>query len=392
MRLEHKCVRSRENKKVTAEFIAERYLEEFRSNPSWKIKQIRDRVLQGLGITVTYFRAWMARCRAKLIIFGSAREQYARVWDYGKAIMKYNPGSGCNVMVEGFDQPEPPIFLRMFVCLRAVKDGFLKGCRPIIGVDGCHLKGAYPGQILVAVSKDGNNGIYPIAWATCEIENKDTWIWFLQSLMDSLGNVDGTSLTFMSDRQKGLVEALATVVPNAETRFCVRHIWANFKLKFTGTVFKELFWSAARATTLPDHEMAMDQIKELNQEAYDYLLKIPTKHWCRHAFTENCKSNMLLNNMCETFNSVIRDARDKPILTQMEWMRRYMMNRNNEKWEDSKHFRSNLTPYVHKLFQRISYVSRNCIIQAARDDTYEVQLYDDQVLVDLGNNTCSCYH
>ncbi|XP_021764632.1 uncharacterized protein LOC110729230 isoform X2 [Chenopodium quinoa] len=48
---------------------------------------------------------------------------------------------------------------------------------------------------------------------------------------------------------QGLVEALSEVVPNAETRFCVRHIWANFKLKFTGSVFKELFWSAARATT-----------------------------------------------------------------------------------------------------------------------------------------------
>ncbi|XP_021727902.1 uncharacterized protein LOC110695018 [Chenopodium quinoa] len=96
--------------------------------------------------------------------------------------------------------------------------------------------------------------------------------------------------------------------------------------------------------------------------------------------------------MCETFNSVIRDARDKPILTQMEWMRRYMMRRNNEKWEDSKELTSNLTPYVHKLFQRMSYVSRLCIVQAARDDTFEVQLNDDQVLVDLEKATCSCNH
>ncbi|XP_021723896.1 uncharacterized protein LOC110691282 [Chenopodium quinoa] len=76
----------------------------------------------------------------------------------------------------------------------------------------------------------------------------------------------------------------------------------------------------------------------------------------------------------------------------MEWMRRYMMKRNNAKWEDSKEITSNLTPYVRKLFQRISYVSKNCIIQAARDDTYKVQLKDDQVLVDLGNGTCSCNH
>ncbi|XP_021774681.1 uncharacterized protein LOC110738596 [Chenopodium quinoa] len=392
MKLEHKCVRSRENKKVTAEFIAERYLEEFRTNPSWKVKQIKDRVLHDLGVEVTYYRAWMARCRAKLIIFGSAREQYARVWDYGKAVLKYNPGSGRNVVINGIEKPEPPLFMRMFICLRPLKDGFLKGCRPIIGVDGCHLKGGYPGQILVAVSKDGNNSIYPIAWATCEVENRETWVWFLESLMQCIGSADGAGFTFMSDRQKGLVEALSEVVPNAETRFCVRHIWANFKLKFTGSVFKELFWSAARATTFVEFQIAMQQIRELDEDAYNYLENIPTHHWCRHAFSDSCRSNMLLNNMCETFNSVIRDARDKPILTQMEWMRRYMMRRNNEKWEDSKEITTNITPYVHKLFQRMSYVARNCIIEAARDDTYEVQLNDDQVLVDFPNWSCSCNH
>ncbi|XP_021730761.1 uncharacterized protein LOC110697683 [Chenopodium quinoa] len=286
-----------------------RNLEEFKSNPSWRIKQIKDRVL---------------------------------VWDYGKAVMKYNSRSGCNAVVDGIDQPEPPLFMRMFICLMPLKYGFLRGCRPIIGVDGCHLKGAYQGQILAVVSKDGNNNIYPIAWATVEIENRKTWEWFLESLMQKIGSAGGFGFTFMSDRQKvnRLVEALAAIVPKAETRFYVRHIWANFKLRFTSSVFKELFWSAARVTT--------------------YVF--------------------------------IRDARDKPILTQMEWMRRYMMKRNNEKWEDSKLITSNLTPYIGKLFQRMSYVSRNCIVQAARDATYEVRLKDDQVLVDLGNGTCSYYH
>lgn len=71
----------------------------------------------------------------------------------------------------------------------------------------------------------------------------------------------------------------------------------------------------------------------MSEEAFMYLDNIPVRHWSRHAFTTNCKSNMLLNNLCEIFNAVIREARDKPILTQMQWLRRYMMRRNNEKWE-----------------------------------------------------------
>ncbi|XP_021743218.1 uncharacterized protein LOC110709314 [Chenopodium quinoa] len=296
--------------------------------------------------------------------------------------MKYNPGFGCNVVVDGIDSPEPPLFLRMFICLRPLRDGFAKGCRPMIGVDVCHLKGAYPGQILVAVAKDRNNNLFPLAWATVEAENKESWGWFLESLMEMFTHDQGAGLTIMSDGQKGLLEAMADVVPKAEKRFCVRHIWENFKLKFPGSTYKELFWAAARSTT---------EVK-LSQEAYDYLVNIPTQSWSRHAFSSNCKSNMLLNNVCETFNAVIRPARDKPILTQMEWMRRYVMNRNNEKWEDSKQITSNLTPYVRNVLARIEFVSRKCVVQPSRDETFEVQLMDDQECVDLQKETCTCYH
>ncbi|XP_021765437.1 uncharacterized protein LOC110729953 [Chenopodium quinoa] len=230
---------------------------------------------------------------------------------------------------------------------------------------------------------------------------------------------------------------MADVIPKAEQRFCVRHSWANFKLNYTGSTFKELFWRAARATTCwyawllvlsawllilseywfmllsafvcicykcPafihvvlnwyvieycqfEHEIAMESIKFLDEEAYDYLANIPTSHWCRHAFTPNCKSNM-----CETSNAVIRPARDKPILTQMEWMRRYIMNRNNEKWEDSKEMTHNLVPYVRHVLARIDFVARSCVVQPSRGNTFELQLKDDQVLVDLDKETCTCYH
>ncbi|XP_021724314.1 uncharacterized protein LOC110691684 [Chenopodium quinoa] len=276
--------------------------------------------------------------------------------------MKYNPGSGCNVVVDGINSLETFLFMRMLICLRPLRDGFAKGCRTLIGLDGCHLKGAFPGQILVAVAKDGNNNLFPLAWATVEIENQETWGWFLKSLMAMFTHDQGAGLTIMSDRQKGLIKAMVDVIPKAEQRFCIRHIWANFKLNYTGSTFKELFWKAPRATTYFEHEISMESIKFLDEEAYEYLANIPTSHWCRHAFTPNCKSNMLLNNMCETFNAVIRPARDKPILTQMEWMR------------------------------RIDFVARSSVVQPSRGNTFEVQLKDDQVLVDLDKETCTCYH
>ncbi|XP_021747335.1 uncharacterized protein LOC110713178 [Chenopodium quinoa] len=387
------------NKKVTAESLADRYLEEFRSNPTWKIRQIQERALTDLGIKVSYFKAWLARCRAKLIIFCSSAEQYAKVWDYAKALVVHNPGTGCVVVVDGIEQPEPPLFLRMFVCLAPLRDGFVSGCRPIIGVDGCHLKGAYPGQILVVVAKDGNNHIFPLAWATVEIENKDTWSWFLEALVDSIGGKDeGEGLTFMSDRPKGLLEAFENVVPKAETRYCVRHIWSNFKQQFQGSLFKELFWNVARAYThyynaygQTDFEVAMESINFLSEEAYDYLANIPPQHWSRHAFSPTCKSNMLLNNLCETFNAVIRDARDKPILTQMEWLRRCMMKRTNDKWMAASEWEGLCVPYVKKVFDGLEKYARTCTVQSGWGELYEVEYKDDTCVVNLEARTCTCY-
>ncbi|XP_021854885.2 uncharacterized protein [Spinacia oleracea] len=394
MNLRHTCVRTTVRKCVKSDYLCERYLETWRSDPHWKLKKFMERVMLELGVKITYSTAWLARARAKLALYGSSAEQYGRVWEYAKAFLTHNPGSSCLVLVDSNFGPEKPLFLRMYCCLEPLMNGFRNGCRPIVGLDGCHLKGAYPGQILVAVGKDENNNIFPIAWATVEIENTETWCWFIDLFMkDFDGGSNGVGLTFMSDRQKGLLEAIKTVTPQANNRFCVRHIWANFKLNFTRTLFKDLFWDAARATTFMDFEIAMESIRFLDEDAWSYLDDIQPTHWSRWAFLTDVKSNMLLNNLCETFNAVIKDARDKPILTQMEWMRRYMMKMNNDKWEAAKKMKGRkLMPYIGTVFDGLEKYSRGCIVKQSRDDQYEVELGSDQVTIDLANRTCSCFH
>ena len=135
----------------------------------------------------------------------------------------------------------------------------------------------------------------------------------------------------------------------------------------------------------------MESIKTLDEDAWEYLDDIPEKHWSRHAFSIECKSNMLLNNMCETFNAVIKECRDKPILTQMEWLRRYMMKRNLEKWQGVQSYVGLNMPYIKKTFDGMEVEKRNCILQMSRIDIYEVQHRGDQFVCDLNARTCTCY-
>ncbi|KAH9619390.1 hypothetical protein KSS87_019066 [Heliosperma pusillum] len=257
LNLEHSCVYTTKNSMVTSEFIAKKYLEVWRPDPGWSLIGTQSRVKLDYGVDVNYHKCWLARARAKLLIYGNSDEKYTRVWDYAHTIKKYNPGSSAFVIVGRIEIP-PPVFKRMYICLRACVEGFVNGCRPLIGVDGCHLKGMCSGMILVVVAMDGNNNIFPIAWAIVEVENRDSWQWFLEVLVTDIGVDEGADFTFMSDRQKGLLDALKMVVPKSEIRFCVRHIWANFKLQFPGQAYKDSFWKAAWATTEGDYKCALE--------------------------------------------------------------------------------------------------------------------------------------
>ncbi|CAN0928547.1 hypothetical protein LINGRAHAP2_LOCUS36562 [Linum grandiflorum] len=79
---------------------------------------------------------------------------------------------------------------------------FIAGCRRFFALDGCFLKGEVPGMILSAVGKDGNNQMFPIAWAVVESENRSSWGWFITILQETMGLDDGTGWTVISDQQK----------------------------------------------------------------------------------------------------------------------------------------------------------------------------------------------
>ncbi|KAL0360085.1 UNVERIFIED_CONTAM: hypothetical protein Sradi_3693000 [Sesamum radiatum] len=276
-----------------------------------------------------------------------------------------------------------------------MKQGFLAGCRPILGVDGCHLKGPHGGILLTAVGVDPNNNLYPVAYAVVQRESKDTWEWFLTVLKQDLNIQRDEEFTFMSDKQKGLIQAFISVFPNSAHRFCVRHLHNNFKTAgFRGLAYKNALWKAARASTPGEFKLRMEELRQLDQTAFDWFNDKPASEWSKSHFTEIPKCDMLLNNCCESFNANIMDARDKPILTMLEWIREYLMRRLQEnrdkaarKWTDG------LCPKIQKILQKQVEKIGDCIPIKANDRHYQISCYDGaQFSVDLDRRTCTCRH
>ena len=93
--------------------------------------------------------------------------------------------------------------------------GFFSGLRPIVGLDGCHLKTSMGGQLLCAVGHDGNENMFPLAIAIVDIEEKSSWKWFLQLLFEDFGKPTETGWVFISDKQKVIATlAISILIDN----------------------------------------------------------------------------------------------------------------------------------------------------------------------------------
>ncbi|GJY59861.1 heat stress transcription factor B-4-like protein [Tanacetum coccineum] len=248
-------------------------------------KKGRIQLQRELEVQISMSKAFRAKAKAEREIREDHVLQYFMLRDYVVELQSTNPNTIVKIAVERNTDLSLPtrVFQRIYVCLGALKLGFRACKRDLLGLDGAYMKGPFPGQVLVAVGLDSNNGIYPLAYALVEAETKSLWCWFLQYLGDDIDLHPNLNFTFISDRQKGIIPAIKTIYPTAKHRYCLRHIHENMK----------------------DFEKCMLELKTMNPKAHEWLNKILAEHWARSHFSGRAKSDLFLNNMCEVFNGKI---------------------------------------------------------------------------------------
>nr|XP_043625845.1 uncharacterized protein LOC122597298 [Erigeron canadensis] len=338
-------------------------------------------------------KAQRAKRSAQGQLRGDYTRQYNMLRDYVLELHTSNPESTIKLEVEPPMNPESNerIFKRIYVCLGALKRGFKTAGRELLGLDGAFMSGPFPGQVLTAVSIDSNNGIYPVAYAVVEAETTNSWTWFLECLGDDLDLDRRSNYTFMSDRQKGIIQAIAKVFPCAEHRYCLKHIHENMKLQWRGTAFKNHVWKCASATTVPEFNKCMLDLKNYSEPAYKWLLKIPPQHWARSHFTGRAKSDVLLNNMCEVLNSKLVKGRAMPIIHCLEYIREYLMIRIDNVRKVIAKSKGPLTPTATRIFEWIKTEAESYKAIFNGTDKYQVSgPWGDQCVVNMTNMTCSC--
>ena len=135
------------------------------------------------------------------------------------------------------------------------------------------------------------------------------------------------------------------IIPYVEHRYCVKHIYNNFKVDHKGLELKDALWRCAVATTVREFERCMQYIRDLDEKAYEYLAKIAHAQWTRSHFTPRALTDCLVNNLSKPFNAMILKSRDKLILAMLECIRVRLMTRLYTKKEGIQKYTGKLCPY-----------------------------------------------
>ena len=117
----------------------------------------------------------------------------------------------------------------------------------------------------------------------------------------------------------------------------------------------------------------MRALEELDKNAADWLKRHDPKCWSRHAFSTRAKSDMLLNNIAEPFNSFILEARDKPILTMLEMIRRMLMKKFAAKKEGMIKYLGPICPRIQVKLEKAKQASIQCFPYMVGDGRFEVE-------------------
>ena len=158
--------------------------------------------MQDVYVDLSINQVYRGKRKVREFILGDERLQYGKLRNYVEMIRVIDVESKVILQTEITEPNTQPKFKRMYVRYNAQKVGFLGGCRPLVGLDGCHLKGQFGGYILSATARDENNNIFPVALGVVKQENKDSWVCFLQTFANDIGRPDELNLVFILDRQK----------------------------------------------------------------------------------------------------------------------------------------------------------------------------------------------
>ncbi|XP_060179191.1 uncharacterized protein LOC132609299 [Lycium barbarum] len=271
--------------KVKAEYITDlvhHTLQEI--TPKFVIEEMRSRY----GLHIGYHKAWRSLQHAYNVIRGSPENNYRLLPQYLHMMKLRNPGTVANIKWTADNK-----FKYAFFAHGASIEGW-KHCRPVMMVDATFLKSKYRGVLMIAVAKDGNNCIFPLAFGIADSENNESYRWFFRHVKKVFGT--RKYLSILSDRHSSIATAIKELYPDTQHGICIYHMEKNLQKYFPSEAILSLFYNAATTYKQAEFLTYMSQIQEIDPKSAEYIEEEPPERWAHEGYQYNVD---LKNMTCE---------------------------------------------------------------------------------------------
>ncbi|XP_028065541.1 uncharacterized protein LOC114268558 [Camellia sinensis] len=243
-------------------------------------------------------------------------------------------------------------------------------------------------------------GLFPLSYAVVDSENTSYWSWFLHHLAQVVHG--DRPLTFVSDRNLGLLEVMPTVFPNAEYAFCLQHLQRNLRdrLRYTnsmhraGLVSKLRHCTHAPIVTAFNHRVEQFQ-KSGRSVASEFLANAHPQHWA-NVFFRGRRYGEICSNAAESFNSWVCEARNLPITRMVDSIQTKLMRQMAKRRDASQMWTGTICPKIEDRLEKAFNEGRSWKVSQSNADVYEVHSFltsDDELAhVSSGNSMGSLTH
>ncbi|XP_017979855.1 PREDICTED: uncharacterized protein LOC108662786 [Theobroma cacao] len=268
---------------------------------------------------------------------------------------------------------------------------------PVGGVDGCytftvaidatHLKGRFKGILFVAVCKDVNECVCPIAFGIGHVEDENSWMWFLSKLRDAVGCLENTMFIF--DQHLNIKKVIQNAYPEAHHGLCEYHLKKNFKNKFKRDDVSMIFTLARDCYKVFDFNRHINQLKQIHVRVHADLMRIGPKRWAR-ACSPARRYQMMTSNIVERVNSCLKHARQMSITVLIEFIRDMFQRWFHDRYEEAVKVTTPLSPWVARQLSKWFNDAHRFVVKLINQVEFKVKDKKMDGLVNLSTKTCSC--
>jgi MULE transposase domain len=381
----------------SAWYIASRFERDITINRHIKPKEIQERA----GIyhqlqNIQYKPAWRAREHLRNILDGDEGSSFGLILDWCRRIMDDSTTEPYIATKLSADMR----FEALFIMIGAVRAN-LPSLRPFYALDGTHTRSQYNLTLLITVGIDAEDRILPLAFALVPGENETWWSWFCDCLVQAFDHALPPQYVIISDRDKGLVQAVDSKLPGAYHAMCCQHIAENIHKRF-GKDYKARFWQIARASTRSAFDIAVQALQRDAPEVEEYMSSIGYNTFAFACFPHP-RFGHDTSNIVESMNSVWRDIRELPPLQLIngiyQWYIKTFYKRRNLKITSGNSMLSNS---AYRAYKSRESLTRSYHVLAASETSFLVTITRGaQFLVNLpvreigeilGSCSCKKYH